>query len=68
MLADTTGSALTVTVVVAVPVQPCKLVPVTVYVAVETGVKATAFVTPLFQEYVKAPLPLRVIGEPAHTD
>ena len=52
MLADTTGRVLTVTVVVAV----------------EAGIKLTAFVTPLFHEYVKAPLPLRVAGEPAHTD
>jgi hypothetical protein len=31
-------------------------------------VKATAFVTPLFHEYVEAPEPLKVTWVPAHTD
>jgi hypothetical protein len=44
----TVGKAFTVTVVCAVFVHPFAAVPVTVYVVVAFGVKATALVTPLF--------------------
>jgi hypothetical protein len=61
----TAGKAFTATVTWAVFEQPLALVPVTVYVCVFAGVKVTPFVTPLFQEYVVAPEPLKVTGEPA---
>jgi hypothetical protein len=60
----TAGKAFTATVTWAVFEQPLALVPVTVYVCVFAGVKVTPFVTPLFQEYVVAPEPLKVTGEP----
>ena len=47
-LAVTVGAAFTVTVVCAVPVHPFAAVPVTVYVWVALGVKATPLDTPLF--------------------
>ncbi len=62
----TVGKAFTVTVTWAVFVQPLAAVPVTVYVCVDAGVKATPLLTPLFQVYDAAPEPLRVTGVPAH--
>jgi len=56
-----------VTVTWAVFVQPLAAVPVTVYVCVDDGVKATPLLTPLFQVYEAAPDPLRVTAVPAHT-
>ena len=47
--AFTVGVAFTVTVTWAVLVQPLAAVPVTVYVCVDAGVKATPLLTPLFQ-------------------
>jgi ribosomal protein L21E len=64
----TVGNRFTVIVVVAVFVQPAELVPVTVYVAVEVGIKLTPFVTPPLQAYVVAPPPFNVSDVPAQTD
>ena len=48
-VAVTVGSGFTVTVVVAVLVQPLAAVPVTVYVAVDAGTKARPLVIPPVQ-------------------
>ena len=62
------GNALTVTVTRSVLVQPVAVVvPVTVYVVVEEGVNAVAFVTLLSQVYVFAPEPESVTDVPAQT-
>jgi hypothetical protein len=61
------GNALTVTVTSSVSIQPLASVPVTVYVVVEEGVKATPFVTLLFQAYESAPEPESVTAVPAQT-
>ena len=63
----TLGAAFTVTVACAVLLQPLAAVPVTVYVVVVVGVKATALLTPLFHAYVVAPDPLKVTAVPAQT-
>ena len=63
----TLGAAFTVTVACAVLIQPLAFVPVTVYVAVEVGVKATALFTLLFHTYVVAPEPIKVTAVPAQT-
>jgi len=63
----TLGAATTVTVACAVLLQPLASVPVTVYVAVDVGVKATALFTLLFHAYVVAPDPLKVTAVPAQT-
>ena len=36
--------------------------------AVELGIKETPFITPLFQEYELAPIPVRINDEPAQID
>ena len=61
------GKVLTVIPMVALFLQPFASVPVTVYVREESGVNATALVTPPLHEYVLAPLPLRVTELPLHT-
>lgn len=61
------GDALTVTVLVAVLVQPFDDVPVTVYVVVVVGVNAIPFVMPPDHAYVLAPLAVKVTGKPEHT-
>ncbi len=67
--AVTVGNGFTVTMTLAVLVQPVPAsVPVTLYVFVPVGVKATPSLTPLSQVYVDAPPPLRVISSPVHTD
>jgi hypothetical protein len=58
------GAAFTVMVVCVVPVQPFAAVPVTVYVCVAFGVKATPLETPLFQAYEFAPLAVSVADVP----
>ena len=63
----TLGAAFTVTVACAVLIQPLAFVPVTVYVAVDVGVKATALFTLLFHTYVVAPEPIKVTAVPAQT-
>jgi hypothetical protein len=63
----TVGKAFTVIVVCAVFVHPFASVPVTVYVVVAFGMKATAFCTLLFHVYVLAPDPFKVTAVPAHT-
>jgi hypothetical protein len=68
----TTGKGLTVTVTVAVLVQPAALVPVTVYVVVAVGDAVT--VVPVVelkpvegvQLYVEAPLAVRFVLCPVH--
>jgi hypothetical protein len=42
-------------------------VPVTVYEAVDPGVKGVALVTPPVHEYETAPVPLNVTGVPGQT-
>ena len=64
----TLGNGLTVIVTCAVLTHPFALVPETVYVCVETGMNATAFVTPLFHTYEVAPLPFSVTAVPEQTD
>ena len=49
LLTATTGNGFTVTILVAVLLQPLLLVPVTVYVAVTVGENATPLVTPPVQ-------------------
>ena len=49
LVAVTIGRAFTVTIVIAVSIQPLASVPVTIYVAVAGGTKATVSVTLLFQ-------------------
>ena len=66
-VAPTFGKAFTVTVIVAVFVQPFEPVPVTVYVAVAVGINDVPFVTLLFHVYVLAPPPVKVTALPAHT-
>jgi len=65
--AETEGKAFTVTVTWAVFAQPLAAVPVTVYVWVDAGVKATPLFTPLFHVYEAAPEPLKVTAVPAQT-
>ena len=61
-----TGTALTVTVEVAEPVQ-VPAVPVTEYTVVEEGLTLMVFVVaPVLQLYVVAPLALRMVFVPAH--
>jgi hypothetical protein len=65
------AAGLTVTVATAVPVHPAASVPVTVYEVVEVGLTEIGLVVaPVFQEYVEAPLavkvavaPLQIVGE-----
>lgn len=63
----TVGNGFTVTVMVAVFVQPVNPVPVTVYVVVASGTNATPFVTPPVHVYAMPPMPLSVTEFPAHT-
>ena len=62
------GKGFTVTVTVDVLIQPAADVPVTVYVVVAAGLNATPCVTPLFQEYVDAPVAVKVTVPPKQTD
>jgi hypothetical protein len=65
---ETVGRGFTVTVIVFVPVQPARSVPVTVYVCVDAGVNGTPSVTPPVHEYVDAPEPVSVTELPAQTE
>ena len=62
----TVGKGFTVIVLTAVFVQPFTAVPVTVYVAVVVGEKATPFNTPPDHVYVLAPVPFNVTEAPLH--
>jgi hypothetical protein len=61
-----TGNAFTVTSTSSVFTQPFASVPVTVYVLVTVGVNATPLLIELFQLYVLAPDPLKVMLLPLH--
>jgi hypothetical protein len=65
-VAPTFRFELTVIVMVLVALHPA-VVPVTVYVAVEAGMKDTPLVTPPVQLYVVAPVPFNVTDVPGHT-
>jgi hypothetical protein len=67
LVAVTVGNALTVIVFVAVFIQPFASVPVTVYVAVDVGMKLVAFRTPPDHTYVDAPTPVSVALVPEQT-
>ena len=60
------GNAFTVTSTSSVFTQPFPSVPVTVYVLVTVGVNATPLLIELFQLYVLAPDPLKVMLLPLH--
>ena len=60
-----TGSGFTVTVAIAVLLQLLTSVPVTVYDVVLVGVTVMGFiVAPVLQEYVEAPMPVKVALAP----
>ena len=65
-----TGAGLTLTVTLAVPVQPPLSVPVRVYVVVTVGNTLTVFDEPreLLQLYVEAPFAVSVDEFPEHTE
>lgn len=68
-VATITGNGFIVAVIVAVPVQPAALVPVTLYVVVDAGVSVNDEPLPDgFHEYELPPVAETVTASPAQTD